>query len=111
MVVAPGLAADYLPWVLRARGRCPNREACEPAPIPEGYVPSPPEREPRRIRRVHEPSPPAHGRVQSQPAHARILRELGAKAKKEDETKKKEEKPRVVVDVYRGDKHVQETFR
>jgi pilus assembly protein CpaB len=43
---------------------------------------------------------------------ARILREMAAKAKKDDDTKKKEpEKPRVVVDVYRGDKHVQETFR
>jgi pilus assembly protein CpaB len=43
---------------------------------------------------------------------ARVLRDLGAKAKKEDEVKKKEpEKPRVVVDVYRGDKHVQEMFR
>jgi pilus assembly protein CpaB len=46
------------------------------------------------------------------PDDARILRDLATKAKKEDDTKKKEaEKPRVVVDVYRGDKHVQETFR
>jgi hypothetical protein len=31
----------------------------------------------------------------------------------EDESKKKKEpeKPRLVVDVFRGDKHVQETFR
>lgn len=46
------------------------------------------------------------------PDDARILRDLAAKAKKEDDIKKKEpEKPRVVVDVYRGDKHVQEMFR
>jgi pilus assembly protein CpaB len=46
------------------------------------------------------------------PDDNRILRDLSAKARKEDETKKKEaEKPRVVVDVYRGDKHVQEMFR
>jgi pilus assembly protein CpaB len=46
------------------------------------------------------------------PDDARVLRDLSAKARKEDETKKKEaEKPRVVVDVYRGDKHVQELFR
>jgi pilus assembly protein CpaB len=46
------------------------------------------------------------------PDDARILRDLAAKVKKEDDTRKKEaEKPRVVVDVYRGDKHVQEMFR
>jgi pilus assembly protein CpaB len=46
------------------------------------------------------------------PDDARVLRELATKAKKEDEVKKKEaEKPRLVVDVYRGDKHVQELFR
>ena len=51
-------------------------------------------------------------RAAADPDDARILRDLAAKAKKEDDTKKKEpEKPRVVVDVYRGDKHVQETFR
>ncbi len=44
------------------------------------------------------------------PGDVKILRDLGAR--KEDESKKKEaEKPRVVVDVYRGDKHVQESFR
>lgn len=43
---------------------------------------------------------------------ARILRELAAKNKREEDARKKEaEKPRVVVDVYRGDKHVQELFR
>jgi len=34
-----------------------------------------------------------------------------AAAKKEDEKKKEPEKPRAVVDVYRGDKHVQEIFK
>jgi pilus assembly protein CpaB len=51
-------------------------------------------------------------RVGADPDDARILRNLATQAKKEDDTKKKEaEKPRVVVDVYRGDKHVQEMFR
>ena len=37
---------------------------------------------------------------------------LAAAKKREEETKKKEpEKPRAIVDVYRGDKHVQEIFR
>jgi len=37
---------------------------------------------------------------------------LAAAKKREEEAKKKEpEKPRAVVDVYRGDKHVQEIFR
>ena len=46
------------------------------------------------------------------PDDARILRDLANQAKKDDDAKKKEaEKPRVVVDVYRGDKHIQETFR
>ncbi|MBZ5620599.1 MAG: Flp pilus assembly protein CpaB [Acidobacteriia bacterium] len=47
-----------------------------------------------------------------EPDDARILRELAAKAKRDEDAKKKEaEKPRIVVDVYRGDKHVQELFR
>ncbi len=46
------------------------------------------------------------------PDDARVLQELAAKAKREEEARRKEaEKPRVVVDVYRGDKHVQELFR
>ena len=35
----------------------------------------------------------------------------GAKEEKKEEPKKEAEKPRVVVDVFRGDKHVQESFR
>jgi len=46
------------------------------------------------------------------PADVKVLRDLATKARAEDDAKKKEaEKPRVVVDIYRGDKHVQETFR
>lgn len=42
----------------------------------------------------------------------KIFEELAAKAKRDEEARKKEaEKPKVVVDVYRGDKHVQELFR
>jgi pilus assembly protein CpaB len=43
----------------------------------------------------------------------RVWQELtGEKKLKDEEPKKKEpEKPRLVVDVFRGDKHVQETFR
>ena len=44
---------------------------------------------------------------------AGVLREAAARAPRlEEEARKKEaEKPRVVVDVYRGDKHVQEIFQ
>lgn len=46
------------------------------------------------------------------PDDAKVIRELAAKSKQAEDAKKKEaEKPRVVVDVYRGDKHVQELFR
>jgi Flp pilus assembly protein CpaB len=43
----------------------------------------------------------------------RVWQELtGEKKLKDEEPKKKEpERPRLVVDVFRGDKHVQETFR
>jgi pilus assembly protein CpaB len=43
----------------------------------------------------------------------KVWQELTAppSAKKAEEPKKEPEKPRVVVDVYRGDKHVQELFK
>ena len=42
----------------------------------------------------------------------RVWQELTGEKKVVNEEKKKEpEKPRLVVDVFRGDKHVQETFR
>jgi pilus assembly protein CpaB len=41
-----------------------------------------------------------------------VWQDLAASRKQQEEAKKKEpEKPRAVVDVYRGDKHVQEIFR
>jgi pilus assembly protein CpaB len=42
---------------------------------------------------------------------ARVWQDLAARKKEEDAKKKEPEKPRAVVDVYRGDKHVQEIFR
>jgi len=45
-------------------------------------------------------------------ADPRVWEDLAAAKRKEEEARKKEpEKPRAVVDVYRGDKHVQEIFR
>jgi pilus assembly protein CpaB len=45
------------------------------------------------------------------PNDVKILRDLASKTREDDARKKEAEKPRVVVDVYRGDKHVQESFR
>ncbi|HLK68481.1 MAG TPA: Flp pilus assembly protein CpaB [Bryobacteraceae bacterium] len=45
------------------------------------------------------------------PNDAKILRDLTTKVNTEELKKKEPEKPRVVVDVYRGDKHVQESFK
>ena len=41
----------------------------------------------------------------------KLWEELTAANKKKEAPKKEPEKPRAVIDVYRGDKHVQETFR
>jgi pilus assembly protein CpaB len=41
----------------------------------------------------------------------KLWEDLNATTKKKEEPKKEPEKPRAVVDVYRGDKHVQELFR
>jgi pilus assembly protein CpaB len=45
------------------------------------------------------------------PDDVRVLPDLSKVKRDEDGKKKEVEKPRVVVDVYRGDKHVQESFR
>ena len=41
----------------------------------------------------------------------KLWEELTAGSKKKEEPKKEPEKPRAVIDVYRGDKHVQELFK
>jgi len=51
-------------------------------------------------------------RSKGAPTMPKSFGNLAAKSKQAEDAKKKEvEKPRVVVDVYRGDKHVQELFR